>query len=68
MSRRRRVAAALEAYRPPDAPRGRLSWEAYTGDGRCECRQPATQALVRLHPMGTFATSIVRLACGAHRR
>jgi hypothetical protein len=56
---------ARDADRQPT----RTSWEAYTGDGRCDtCRQPATQAFVRLHALGTLATSLLRLACAAHRR
>jgi hypothetical protein len=66
---RRAAPAPGRLAQEPERPPARLSWEAYTGDGRCDtCRQPATHALVRLHPLGTLATSLLRLACPAHRR
>jgi len=47
------------------------TWLAYHGlrdDGRCDvCRQPATHALVKLHRSGTFAETLLRLVCAAHR-
>jgi hypothetical protein len=47
---------------------GGASWEPYRQSGRCEsCSASATWALVRLHPLGTVAVSLVRLACEAHR-